>query len=257
MIEVAVAIGVIAILAGAVAPLALKALNQQREQKTRENAQIAYEAIVGSRTNQGSSMRADFGFVPPGTLGDLRFMTTRNPAAIYRHGVVPVPYGAVFQGFTWGWNGPYWTGSVGSNQEPLDGWGRPYRWATNQVQSPGRDGLVGTADDIRFPNPASVPVDATLYINIERQLPPPPPASVTVTLQANIYDRRLNATRTTPSGLVSFPGSGTTALGSYTLTPGPVTVTLQSVPVDAAYAQSQILVLSPGESRTLTFRLNN
>ncbi len=258
MIEVAVAIGVMAILAGAMAPLAMKALNQAREQKTRENAQTAYEAIVGSRSKPGSNMRSDFGFLPVGTLADLRFMTIRNPAAVYRNGVVPLLYGAVYQGFTWGWNGPYWTGSIGPNREPLDGWGRPFQWAANQVQSRGKDGAWSTADDIVFPSPASAPASATLYVNVERQLPPPPPTPASVVLFVNVYDRNLNAARPFPtSPQLTFPGSGTQSFGTYAVVPGPVTIRLQSNPASANYAQSQVMILSPGESRTITFRLNN
>lgn len=258
MIEVAVAIGVIAILAGAVAPMALKALNQQREQKTREVAQTAYEAMVGSRSKSTSNMRADFGFLPPAALADLRFMTLRNPAAAYRNGVIPPPYGAFYQGFTWGWNGPYWTGSTDRNQAPLDGWGRALRWTNNQVQSSGADGAWGTADDIAFPNPSAAPAAGTLNVSVERQLPPPGPSPVAVTLQVTVYDRNLNATRAQPAALpLSFAGSGSQSAGSFTITPGPVSVSLRSVPANAAYAQDQVITLSPGESRSFLFRLNN
>jgi prepilin-type N-terminal cleavage/methylation domain-containing protein len=260
LIEVAIAIAVIAILAGAVAPLALKALNQQREQKTRDNVQTAYEAIVGSRSKSVSNMLADFGFVPPATLADLRFMTTINPAAAYRNGPIPLAYGATFQGFIWGWNGPYWTGSTGPNNEPVDGWGRALRWSNNQVQSKGMDGSWGTADDIVFPNSATAPATATLTVTVERQLPPPPPTPTSVTLGVFVYDRNLNVTRTQPIAplLHPFPGSHAYPFGPYTVQPGPVSITLdEAPPPTGSYTQNQVVTLSPGENRTILFRLNN
>jgi len=50
LIEMAVVIGVMAILAGALAPLGIKALNQTREAETRRNLQTAFEHLFGSAT---------------------------------------------------------------------------------------------------------------------------------------------------------------------------------------------------------------
>ena len=47
LIEAAVAIAIIAILASAAAPLVLKALNQQREQRARSEMKLIYSALFG------------------------------------------------------------------------------------------------------------------------------------------------------------------------------------------------------------------
>lgn len=257
MIEVAIAIAVIAILAGAVAPLALKALNQAREQKTREVVQTAYEAMVGSRSRTVANMRADFGFTPPNALGDLRFMTTINPAANYRNGVVPLAYPRTFQNTTWGWNGPYWTGSTDGNGAPLDAWGRALRWSGNQVQSRGVDGAWGTTDDIVFPNPAAAIPTTTLTVTIQRFLPPPSATPASVTLQVTVYDRNRNATQTRTGTSVTFSGSGSQSGGSFTVCPGPISLSLRSVPVNATYSQDQVITLKPGENATVVFQTNS
>lgn len=165
LIEAAVAIGIIAILAAAAAPMVLKALNQQREAKTRADVKTAWEAMFGASDRRVANMRADFGFTPPATnpisLQDLRFLTNRlSPPS----GNAPVQYPTKIAGgaFTIGWNGPYWFGSVrgGGNQSlPVDAWGRPIQLTYNgtgyQVRSLGADGRANTLDDITYPSSAT------------------------------------------------------------------------------------------------------
>jgi prepilin-type N-terminal cleavage/methylation domain-containing protein len=269
LVEVAVAIGVMAILAAAAVPLVMKALTQQREAATRESIKSAYEAIIGSRDRKTLNMKADFGFNPPALLADLRFMRIRTPGAAYRNGPIPVAWGTAAGGFIYGWNGPYWNGSIravaGTNGVPVDSWGRPLRWAANQVQSSGRDGAFNTADDLVYPpGPAAMPT-CSVIITIERQLPPPTGTPTSVTLQITVLDRNANvAPRSqTPLSTVAnpwphtFPASLSASTPAITVNPGPVTIGLASVPADPNYAQSQTLDLLPGETRSIIFRLNN
>ena len=68
MIEVAVAIAVMAILAGAAIPLVMKTLNQQREQRARSEMKLLFEGLFGARDRVVSNMRSDFGYTGAGAL---------------------------------------------------------------------------------------------------------------------------------------------------------------------------------------------
>ncbi len=264
LLEAAIAIAVIAILAGAAAPLVMKAVNQQREQKTRDNVRLAYEAIAGARDRRISNMKADFGFnppVPPAQLADLRFMTTINPAAAYRNGPVPPAYGAVAANLRWGWNGPYWTGSIrpqaGTNGIPLDGWGRPLRWANNQVQSAGVDGVLGNADDLVFPVPPGLPA-TNLTVAVDRQppAPPPPPGALvlTVTVTHRSGNVALASTPLAPATATTWAAGVTgSRTNNFAVNPGPVSVVI----VEGANTSTQIVDLLPGESKTVYYRTVN
>jgi type II secretory pathway pseudopilin PulG len=164
-----VAIGIIAILAAAAVPLVMKALNQQREQKTRDSLKIAWEAMFGARDRRVANMQADFGFVPLAANVDLRQMMTK-PA------VVPIWYSdASAGGMRWGWNGPYWTGSTrqtGGAILPVDGWGHPIAISYNQnnqlcqLRSDGPDGRANTGDDIYYPPNSTNVGNSTLSLTI-------------------------------------------------------------------------------------------
>jgi hypothetical protein len=106
-----------AILAGAMAPLALKVLDQRREAATRRSLKLAFEAMFGARDRRVANMRSDFGFTVDHPLPALPMLVTRpgfDPAMGRWDGA----------SFEWGWNGPYWHGSV-SHGVPVDAWGSP------------------------------------------------------------------------------------------------------------------------------------
>lgn len=173
LIEAAVAIGVIAILAAAAAPLVLKALNQQREARARSEMKLAFETLFGSRERVIPNMRSDFGFAPPGGRWDLGKMMSPSAPPTPNPPQYGLNSGSVFQ---WGWNGPYWSGQtklVGGFQVPVDPWGNPYLIRTITGASPGyqilctgRNGIENTAlttaiprvDDYVYP---STPVPTT------------------------------------------------------------------------------------------------
>jgi prepilin-type N-terminal cleavage/methylation domain-containing protein len=124
LVEAVLAIAVMSILAGAMAPLAVRTLDRRREQVTRELLRQAFEALYGSRDRNLPNMRSDFGFRADGSLPDLRVMLNR-PA-------LTEPYGLVERhgNLGFGWNGPYWFGPVageGAAQAPADAWGERIR----------------------------------------------------------------------------------------------------------------------------------
>lgn len=274
LIEAAVAIAIIAILASAAAPLVMKALNQQREQKTRDSLKIVFEAMFGARDRRVANMRADFGFTPPtvGTvaMADLRFLTSRNsPPA----GNAPVAYPTAAGGgaFSVGWNGPYWSGSVqrqGAQNLPVDGWGRSMRLGYvgggYRVESPGQDGQFGTADDLFYPNVAA-PLS---------QFSCTP--KLTVTNFNTTTSRTLNVRFVSSANLngVQCVESGTTnqnvvlnankdqktlvlPAGVASLPPGPIQIVVSITAPASAITTSRILYdFQPGDQRTIEFGIN-
>lgn len=169
LIEAAVALAVVAILAGLMAPLAVQAIRRQREYRTRELLQQAFEAAFGARDRRVANCRADFGFDPYPVSMDLRILTT----TVGTNWVGTLPYANTY-GFLSGWNGPYWQGPSDSLGRPLDGWGRPLvlqsTTSTWQMRSVGPDGVQGNGDDLVYPStPAPyVSYNATLILNVTR-----------------------------------------------------------------------------------------
>jgi prepilin-type N-terminal cleavage/methylation domain-containing protein len=185
LIEAAVAIGVVAILAGMMLPLGVKVLDQQREAATRKSLQTAFEAMYGSRERRVSNMRADMGFRrysydiaslirEDGTDGVISVILSladlvRLPHATLEYGMHTafghgheMPEGQPDQTFAWGWNGPYWHGPVARDYQPLDAWGHPIKaifYPHNNVQfrSGGRSGSLFGNTQISYPStPISV-----------------------------------------------------------------------------------------------------
>jgi prepilin-type N-terminal cleavage/methylation domain-containing protein len=290
MIEVAVAIAIIAILAGSVAPLAIKALNQQREQKTRENLKIAFEAMFGARDRRVANMRADWGFNPGAGLANLGKMTTRTAAPAPNP---PASFALNGASFRWGWNGPYWTGTtmlVAGVPVPVDGWGRPIQLrlvtggnAGFQVISLGANGQMDSVignrvplgDDIVYPE---MPVDlASGYTsNLSVHLVNNRPSSNSIdyfievrwcngnalsnpaTLDNGRFPNGTGTLTLTPSSSADFNPGSTPPLPKFPS--GPVQVHIHvnpaASPYTAAVDTTEVLDLLPGESKNLTYSIN-
>lgn len=164
LVEAAVVVAVLTIMAGMMLPLGLKVLNQRREAATRKSLQLAFEAMFGARDRRVANMRADFGFEPDQRYDTLPFLVA--PAGPW----ADVPAYGLHVGmyrtgsFPWGYNGPYWQGRVRGNI-PLDAWGRPiglrFHGGGWQVFSLGADGRVnraeGVGDDLYYP-PVPAPI---------------------------------------------------------------------------------------------------
>jgi len=273
MIEVAVAIGVIAILAGAVAPLALKALNQQREQKTRESLKTAWEALFGAKDRRVANMRADFGFSPAAGTYTLGKMLNRTTAPAPN----PPPNFTTNGGslFNWGWNGPYWTGStrlIGGVQTPIDAWGNSLQlryvnagaFQGFQLLSFGTNGTSNTpignylpqGDDIVYPALPQILTTSgsgTLNLSIKNNRA----TAITGTYQVRwrIGGATLsNATATTIPGGIASGASFTPATPFSGIPAGPIQVRIfiASAP---GFTSNEVIDLLPGESRTLNYNI--
>lgn len=267
MIEVAVAIGVIAILAGAVAPLALKALNQQREQKTRDNLKIAWESLFGARDRRVANMRADFGFTPAAGNYNLGKMLARNNAPTPN----PPNYGLNGGIFNWGWNGPYWTGStrtIGGALVPVDAWGNtiqlryvsggPYRGF--QLLSTGPNGISNSAannyrpqgDDLAYPDlPQLLTATASsLNISIKNNRA----TNITGTYRVRWRDGGPNLAGAPAALPVIAAGPAFTLPVISNVPPGPIQVQIDIISPPALNSM-EVVDLLPGESRTLNYNI--
>jgi len=141
LLEMSIALAVIAILAAVATPMILQRILEARRSATEEEARVLYEAMVGRDADPGS-----FGFV--GDIGRLpdSFEQLAQPMGL------PAYTTQTVRGVGMGWNGPY-INTGGSPTDFLsDAFGRPYTGAsTGQVRSAGQDGIVGNTDDIVYP----------------------------------------------------------------------------------------------------------
>ena len=175
LVEMVVTICVAAILAGMIAPLAMKVVNQQREAKTREGLKAAFEGLFGAKDRRMANQLADFGFAPTASLANLAVMVAKPTSGNWS--TVPAYAQDATTGLFWGYNGPYWNGPVSSGN-PLDAWGRALRLKltgaspnqTWQVYSVGANGVdeTGGGDDLVYPTaPAMAPAyESVLNFNI-------------------------------------------------------------------------------------------
>lgn len=264
LIEAAVALAVVAILAGLMAPLGARALNQQREYRTREGLKAAFEGLFGARDRRVANCRADFGFDPAASLSDLRVMV--NTSGTSWAGTLG--YGNTL-GWLCGWNGPYWAGPTDAVNRPLDGWGRPLQLVVNgpawQVLSAGPDGVAGTADDLVFPAvaPPYLAYNSTVILVVTRAS-----ANITGTATLNwVYGTSPASVSRAIPNLVAAPTIGNTAALSQALAnTGTQTLTWNApAGVQRFYLAPSgsgsftpitlVLDLLPGETRQLSLTL--
>jgi prepilin-type N-terminal cleavage/methylation domain-containing protein len=141
LIEMIVAIAILAVLAGAMAPLALKTIDRSREDTTISRQKIIYRAILGDALAPGAGFLSDIGRVPGADLSELTL-----------RGVLPL-YAIQACGVGMGWRGPYLLEGVDlATGKPLDGWGMPMVFANGQIRSGGLDrDLATAADNIVYP----------------------------------------------------------------------------------------------------------
>lgn len=246
LIEAAVAIGVIAILAAAAAPLVLKALNQQREQRARSEIRQIYNALFGNTDSSTPCMRSDFGYTAAGnTLGWL----VRRPAAVRAYAAYAPP-NAILSG---GWRGPYWSGSINAIGQPIDPWGHPYiirnvasqGW---QILCAGSNGVNNTVnnvviqmDDLAYPVPAVAFSNGTLNVNVNAAAAGPVPTATVVALAPGYQTVNSISPDITSAPLYKFTD---------TIPPGQILV---KVSVPSKTDQYQSVYMPSGATQTLTF----
>lgn len=246
LIEAAVAVGVIAIIAGAAAPLVMKALNQQREQRARSEMKLIYYSLFGTTDSSTPCMRSDFGYVPAlNTLGWL----VGQPSSVRTYSAYPPP-NAMLSG---GWRGPYWSGRINAAGLPVDPWGHPYvlrdvgtqGWQVLCVGSNAVNDTLGNTviqkDDLAYPVPAVAFKNGTLYVNVNAAAAGSPPAAVVVALTPDYQGVKTISPSTSAAPLHTFTSS---------IPPGQVLV---KVTVPLKPDQYQSVYMPSGATQTLTF----
>lgn len=265
LMEVAIAIAVMAILAGTAIPLLLKNVNQAKEQRARIELKQLYEACFGAPDRSVPGMQGDFGFPNGAAAPNLAIATAATGTRLYGlYGAGPL------QG---GWRGPYWGGGATAAGLPKDPWSRPYLirqiGGTFQVYSQGPNGVPDVAagnanalgDDLVYPNPLlPVPTGTVLVATVRHgglavaptsiSATPPSRTNALTPLAFNVGPAagppysRLNL----PAGplliTVTIPGGQPAVIG--------LGLTAQPLP----QTQSRIVTLAPGGTQNLTFTFN-
>jgi prepilin-type N-terminal cleavage/methylation domain-containing protein len=206
LIEVVIVIAMLAIVAGAMAPLASRAIDSSRQDLTLKRQQLIYRAIFGDPAAPGSGFLNDIGRIPNSNLSELALI-----------GGLP-PYASQSLGVGMGWRGPYLLEGIDASGLPIDGWGTPMDWAGGQIRSAGPDHDINTgADNILYP---SIPVsNNNLNGNINltvlaRDTSSGQPLFVPAGGQARIYYPQNGQEQSyliaSPTGLYSCPPAGNT-----------------------------------------------
>jgi prepilin-type N-terminal cleavage/methylation domain-containing protein len=145
LIEVIIVIAILAIVAGAMAPLASRAIDSSRQDLTVKRQQLIYQAIMGDSLTSGSGFVSDIGRLPNANLTELSLI-----GSLPSYAIQPCGIGV-------GWRGPYLLEGIDASGHPLDGWGAPMDFVNGQIRSAGLDRDINTAaDNILYPaNPIS------------------------------------------------------------------------------------------------------
>jgi prepilin-type N-terminal cleavage/methylation domain-containing protein len=141
LIEVLVAIALIAIVAGALAPLGIRSLRSAQLEKTRARMDVALRAMAGDPTQGDFGYLGDMGRLP-GSLLDLNDGTGKPVFAV--DGTDGVGYG---------WAGPYTPTLAAAGAPVVDAWSVALQFdgVTAQLRSAGPDRQFSTADDLVRP----------------------------------------------------------------------------------------------------------
>jgi prepilin-type N-terminal cleavage/methylation domain-containing protein len=141
LIEMIIVIAILAVVAGAMAPLAVRTMDSSRQDLTLKRQQNIYLAIFGDPSAPGSGFLSDIGRLPGTDLSEL--------AAV---GSLPL-YAIQPCGVGMGWRGPYLLEGVDTAGRPLDGWGTPMDLVNGQIRSAGPDhSMITAADNLVYPS---------------------------------------------------------------------------------------------------------
>ncbi len=153
LIEVVLAIAIIAILAAMIVPLGFQVLSSQREISTQEKLQHIKTAVLGDANLTSNGLRVSFGY-----LGDMGSMP-QNLDSLVLKGTQPSFSSNSAVGVGAGWNGPYLSGGFAPDAHRIDEFNTSLDYLINEytssngqvvvarVRSAGRDRTLETADD--------------------------------------------------------------------------------------------------------------
>ncbi len=141
LIEVLVAIALISIVAGALAPLGIRSMRSAQLEKTRTRMDTLLRAMAGDPAQGDFGYLGDMGRLP-GTLADLNDATGKPAFAVN-----------AVDGVGYGWAGPYVPTIAPAGAPVVDAWSLAlqYDGVTAQLRSAGPDRLFASADDLVRP----------------------------------------------------------------------------------------------------------
>ena len=149
------ALVLLSILAGAMAPLAVTHIRNQRLQTTLDRMDRIVWGLAGDPGQGGHGFLGDMGALPA-TLAELN---TRGAAPLY----VVDPNDGVGTGY----NGPYVVQAGAAGATFVDAWGTGFGYTVGiaQVSSAGPDRQFGTADDLTTPD-APAATTGSITVNL-------------------------------------------------------------------------------------------
>jgi len=154
LIEILVAISLIAIVAGALAPAGIRSLRAAQAEKTRARMDAALRGLIGDPE------RGDFGY-----LGDLGAL----PASLndLNDGAGKPAYALnATDGVGYGWAGPYAPTLAIAGVALVDAWGMPFQYTGSaQLRSAGPDRAFASADDLVRP-PLALATTGNLVVTV-------------------------------------------------------------------------------------------
>jgi prepilin-type N-terminal cleavage/methylation domain-containing protein len=140
LIEILVALTLIALVAGALAPYGIRSVRAAQAEKTRARMDAALRGLVGDPERGDFGYLADLGALPA-SLNDLNDGAGKPAWALN-----------AADGVGYGWAGPYAPSLATAGTALVDAWGMPFQYAgTAQLRSAGPDRAYGNADDLLRP----------------------------------------------------------------------------------------------------------
>lgn len=154
LIEILVAVALLAMLAGALAPLAGRTMAAARRDETIERLRRLLDGMAGDVSSGRFGYLGDMGGLPP-ALSDLVVRGGQPLSALTAHG-----YAA-------GWDGPYVRETQPFADPTRDAWGTPFVYVPGvaQLHSAGEDRQIGTSDDLVYPS-MPWPTTGTLTVTV-------------------------------------------------------------------------------------------
>jgi prepilin-type N-terminal cleavage/methylation domain-containing protein len=193
LVEILIAMAMLSILAGAIAPLVVREMGRTRRNDTSERMLQLLDGMVG-RPQEGF-----FGYV--GDMGEL----PDSLQDLVQRGSQPA-FTQTSYGFGVGWNGPYVseTGPLGDPTQ--DAWGTAFDYDNTQAQvrSAAADHALGTGDDLVYPAVSSQ-TSGILTVTV---LGIPSGTSTTVPLSSSEATGSVTISNAGSLGTVNLAGSG-------------------------------------------------
>jgi prepilin-type N-terminal cleavage/methylation domain-containing protein len=140
LIEILVALALISLVAGALAPYGFRSVRAAQMEKTRTRMDAALRGLVGDPERGDFGYLGDLGALPP-TLDDLNDATGKPAWALNAS-----------DGVGYGWAGPYAPSLATAGTALVDAWGMTFQYTgAAQLRSAGPDRAYGNADDLLRP----------------------------------------------------------------------------------------------------------